>query len=255
MSTKTKASEIYGKLLPTIGESAARAFCDEKIAKGEYEADLGTPPIITQEELTSILELVKGSTQFKTPEPALKQGLRQLNKGQTRQVVSDSETSLEVSELVAAVESLSEQEDTRYNQLAKGITAVSTISQRLLTTLVEMDRRNTQQARVIEDLSKVVDGLAKGGPRSVTAGVAAAPHPGELSAATARARAIENGEIPASDNADEKLYDDVLNFTSSELAKGTVQNERRQELYFAQAQLLSGLHPSEVARLINFKAA
>jgi hypothetical protein len=254
-NTKPKASEIYGKLAPTLGETEARAYCEEMIAKGTYENDLGTPPIISSDELAQILELVKGSTAFTPSEP--KAALRSITKGgnRTQAQVVDTDVSPEVAELVAAFEVFSAQEDTRYTQIAKGITGIATINQKLLTTLVEMDRRNTAQAKVVEDLSKVVDSLAKGGPKSVQAGTVAAPHPGDLAAASARARAAENGEIAPGDDADSRLFDEVLHFTNTELAKGSITESRRSELVFGQATLLSGAHPREVAQMINYVKA
>lgn len=232
---KGKASELFAKIAPALGEDEARTICKGKIEKGELDDDLGVAPILGKAELDGILELLKGSSPSQM-EAQTKPG-RTLAKGGT---TAESETTtVDLSDLQDQVDALIKRNDDQYSQLAKGITALGRAQTSVVTMLAEMDRRNAEFANTAADLKKTLETISKGQPRSM-GGIL--PHPSEGSrGATTTAAAITGTE----DSDEVKLHAKALAYCQEQIAKGAP-DARRAELQFAIGELVSGASPSKV---------
>jgi hypothetical protein len=240
---KGKASELFQKLLPTLGDDEARAICTEKIQKGQLEDDLGAAPIIGQAEMSKLIEdLAKAFVADQTPAPA-----QRIAKGGDRFVGNEEVDGL--ADLEAQVSALSAQSDRHYSQLAKGLTALGNIEKTVLTTLAEMDRRNAELTNTVAELRKGLEAMTKGGPKSTQA-VAVVPHPAE--AARTGAEGVV-AQVTGSAEVDREiaLFSKIESFCNETIAKGGVSDDRKAELRFALGEMFSGAYPSDVNTRYN----
>ncbi len=237
---KGKASELFQKLLPTLGDDEARAICTEKIQKGQLEDDLGAAPIIGQVEMSKLIEdLAKAFVADQTPAPA-----QRIVKGFVGNEDLDGFADLE-----AQVSALSAQSDRHYTQLAKGLTALGNIEKTVLTTLAEMDRRNAELTNTVAELRKGLEAITKGGPKSTQA-VAVVPHPAEAARTGAEgvvAQVTGSGEV----DREIALFSKIETFCNETIAKGGVSDDRKAELRFALGEMFSGAYPSDVNTRYN----
>lgn len=238
--SKAKASELFAKLTPALGEDEARVICKGKIDKGELEDDLGAAPIIGKAELEGILELLKGSSpspEVKAPaKPASKTSLTKGGNAEAELQVPD------LQELQDQVDALIKRGDEQYTQLAKGITAIGRANTSIVTMLAEMDRRNTEFAKVADDLKKTVENMAKGAPRTVGNG-GVIPHPSEGSRGAQNTASAITGNEDSSEEI--KLHSKALAYCQEQIAKGG-NTVRTAELQFAIGELVSGAAPAAV---------
>ena len=240
---KGKASELFAKLTPALGEDEARVICKGKIDKGELDDDMGAAPILGRAELEGLLDLLKGSApaQLETAAATLRSG--KLNKGGTAPAATEDNTDL--SAIQDRLDSLEKRIDEQYTQLAKGITALGRGSSSVVTMLAEMDRRNASFAESAADLKKVVEQVSKAAPRSA-GGIL--PHPSEGSRGAASTAASMAG---GGDGVDEvKLHAQALVYCQETIAKGAT-GDRLTELQFAVGELVSGAIPSRVVKTYN----
>lgn len=236
---KAKASELFAKLTPALGEDEARVICKGKIDKGELEDDLGVAPIIGKAELEGILDLLKGSAPTKVEPQAKPSTKGSLTKG------GNAEAELQVpdlQELQDQVDALIKRGDEQYTQLAKGITAIGRANTSIVTMLAEMDRRNTEFAKVADDLKKTVENMAKGAPRTVGNG-GVIPHPSEGSRGAQNTASAITGSEDSSEEV--KLHSKALAYCQEQIAKGA-NTVRTAELQFAIGELVSGAAPAAV---------
>lgn len=246
---KGKASELFQKLLPTLGDDEARAICVEKIHKGQLEDDLGAAPIIGQAEMSRLIdELAKSFVADATPAT-----IKPIAKGGSRFVVGneidDVDSASALVDLEAQVSALSSQTDRHYTQLAKGLTALGNIEKTVLTTLAEMDRRNAELTNTVAELRKGLEAITKGGPKSTQA-VAVVPHPAEAARSGAEgvvAQVTGNADL----DREVALFSKVESFCNENIAKGGVAEDRKQELRFALGEIFSGAMPSDVNTRYN----
>lgn len=246
---KGKASELFQKLLPTLGDDEARAICVEKIHKGQLEDDLGAAPIIGQNEMSKLIdELAKSFVAEAAPAaPA-----RSFAKGGSRFVgneIDEADNASALIDLEASVTALSAQSDRHYTQLVKGLTALGNIEKTVLTTLAEMDRRNAELTNTVAELRKGLEAITKGGPKSTQA-TAVVPHPSEAARGAADgvfAQATGNVEV----DRELALFTKVEQFCNENIAKGGTAEDRKQELRFALGEIFSGALPSDVNTRYN----
>lgn len=238
---KGKASELFAKLTPALGEDEARTICKGKIEKGELEDDLGVAPILGKAELEDLLQLLKGAAPAQ-PEPQAK--TTKLNKGGAQPQPAEETSQVDLSELENQLDALIKRSDEQYGQLAKGITALGRAQTSVVTMLAEMDRRNAEFASTAADLKKTLETISKGQPRSM-GGVL--PHPSEGSRGAAATAAAVTG---AEDSDEVKLHAKALAYCQEQIAKGAT-DARRAELQFAIGELVSGASPSKVIDLYN----
>jgi hypothetical protein len=243
---KGKASELFQKLLPTLGDDEARAICVEKIHKGQLEDDLGAAPIIGQAEMSKLIdELAKSFVAEVAPAAPAK-----IVKGGSRFVGNeDVDSASALVDIEASVSALSAQSDRHYTQLVKGLTALGNIEKTVLTTLAEMDRRNAELTNTVAELRKGLEAITKGGPKSTQA-TAVVPHPAEAARGAADgvvAQATGNIEV----DRELALFTKVEQFCNENIAKGGTAEDRKQELRFALGEIFSGALPSDVNTRYN----
>lgn len=251
---KQKASELFAKLAPALGDDEARLIVKGKIDKGDLEDDLGAAPVISQTQLSSVLdELKKAFTPEQVPAQNAVATLKpnRLNKGGSfvgneggfdAQAFEDAMSSLE-----SRIEGALQTQEHQYTQMAKGLKGISDIHKATYVALAEIDRRATEQAAQIEKLVKGLEAISKAGPKAVNPGTAIVPQPGE-SKTTIQAAQQAVAAATGSESVDKEiaLFAKAEAHINRELQKGDVPEDRRVELQHALGLLLSGEAPSQV---------
>lgn len=257
---KPAASELFAKLLPTLGEDESRAIVKGKIDKGELADDLGVAPVISQKDLSGLLENLAKAFTPPAAEPVTATATpktlpKTFSKGApAAQSFVGNETSLDLSALEESfalveskIDSVVQTQDRHYNQIVKGVKAVADINQATFVAMAEMDRRNTELTNVVNSLVKAVESIAKGGPKAVSPTTAVVAHPGESAGAQAAAgmaqAAVSGG---AAVEAEMAMYTKVESAIQGILVKGDVADDRKLQARNALAELLSGELPSNI---------
>ena len=259
MTLKPSAAELFGKLQPSLGDDEARTIVKGKIDKGELTDDLGVAPVISQAQLTDLIEGFKKAFDPAAQPPAAQLApvrgakLTKITKGATSFVGNEADgvdlSGVEngIDELGSRFDNAATKQDFHYAQIVKGLEYTATITKGAFVALAEIDRRNVDLTNEVAALRKAMESMAKGGPKAVTGNLAVVPTLAEQGGTQgAQAAAVAANAVVATTNVEAELFEKANAFIDEQLVKAGVSDDRKMELRHAQAQMFSGLLPSQI---------